>query len=281
MPYDFVRVISAVSPQETARMGSAELRAHYLADGLHAPGEIRLALWEPDRTVVGYAVPAGEPLALQAPAGLAAEFFCQRRELGIVNQGGAGSVTVDGVRWELAHGDAAYVGRGAREVVFASADASQPAAFALASYPAHASHPSRHLPASGAQAVRAGEASTANARTLRKFVAPGLCESAQLLMGTTRLDEGCVWNTWKPHRHARRTEAYFYLGLPAGGTVVHLLGEPDETRHVLVRDFQVALSPSWSIHSGCGTGAYSFAWAMGGENLDGADTVPVDPAGMR
>ena len=269
------------SPAETRRMDTAELRDRFLVGGLFRPGEVTLRFVDLDRVVVGGAVPAGGPLVLSAPESMAADYFCERRELGVLNVGGAGSVTVDGERHPLAFRDGLYVGRGSRDVAFESDDAANPARFYLVSYPAHAAYPTTYVAHADAEASELGSAATANRRILRKYFHPGGVRTAQLVMGVTELREGSVWNTMPAHTHARRTEVYLYFRVPEDAVVVHLIGEPDQTRHLVVRDGEVALSPGWSIHSGCGTASYSFCWAMGGENQVFADMQGVAMGDLR
>jgi len=264
-----------------SRLNTEELRESFLVANLFRPGEIALELVDLDRAVVGGAVPIDAPLALEAPADLRAEYFTERRELGVLNVGGAGSITVDGARHTLGTKDVLYVGRGSREVVFASDDAAAPARFYLVSYPAHAAHPTTNVTAAEAQGATIGARETANRRTVARYIHSGGARSAQLVMGVTTLEPGSVWNTMPAHTHHRRTEIYLYFDLPSDAIVLHLLGRPDETRTIVVRDGEVALSPGWSVHAGCGTRAYSFCWAMGGENQDYADMQPVDISTLR
>jgi 4-deoxy-L-threo-5-hexosulose-uronate ketol-isomerase len=263
------------------RMTTEELRAHFLASGLFEPGAVVLRYVDLDRVVLGAAVPVDAPLALPTPDFLLAEHFCERRELGVLNVGGAGSVAVDGTRHVVGGRDVLYVGRGSREVTFASDDAAAPARFYLVSYPAHQAHPTTLVRAADAEVSDLGSAAQANRRRIRKYVHAGGARSSQLVMGVTELQEGSVWNTMPPHTHARRTEVYLYFDLPADAAVFHLMGEPRETRHLVVRDGDVALSPGWSIHAGCGTRSYSFCWAMGGENQDYADMQPAPVDSLR
>jgi 4-deoxy-L-threo-5-hexosulose-uronate ketol-isomerase len=262
-------------PTEARRMDTAELRDRFLLGGLFVPGTVTLRFVDLDRVVVGAAVPTDGTLRLEAPAEMAAEFFAERREVGVLNVGGTGSVTVDGQRHAMAFRDGLYVGRGSRDVRFASDDAADPARFYLVSYPAHASYPTSHVAESEAEATELGTVAQANRRILRKYFHPNGVRTAQLVMGVTELQEGSVWNTMPAHTHARRTEVYLYFRVPQDAVVIHLMGEPDQTRHLVVRDEEVALSPGWSIHSGCGTAAYTFCWAMGGENQVFADMQGV------
>lgn len=206
---------------------------------------------------------------------LAANFFCERREVGIVNLGGAGTVEADGTKHTLAKLDALYIGRGVKTVKFSSSDASKPAQFYFVSYPAHATYPTKHVQFASAQVLDLGATETANKRKLCKLIVPGLVETCQLVLGVTLMETGSVWNTMPCHTHERRSEVYLYFDVPAKAFVTHYLGRPDETRHLIVRNGEAALSPSWSIHSGSGTCAYGFVWCMGGENQEFTDMDAV------
>jgi 4-deoxy-L-threo-5-hexosulose-uronate ketol-isomerase len=253
-------------PEQTHRMTTEELRAGFLVPGLFQPGAATLRFVELDRVVLGGIVPTGDAIGLVAPPEMAAEFFLERREAGILNVGGAGRVTADGTVYAMANRDGLYLGRGTREVTFHSDDPAAPARFYLVSYPAHASFPAAHVPQSEADLTELGTPEQANQRRLRKYFHPGGVPTAQLVMGVTELQAGSVWNTMPAHTHARRTEVYLYFDVPEDAVVFHMMGEPTETRHLVMRDGDVALSPGWSIHSGCGTRNYTFCWAMGGEN---------------
>jgi 4-deoxy-L-threo-5-hexosulose-uronate ketol-isomerase len=269
------------SAEQTARLDTDELRASFLVSGLFVPGEVRLEMVDLDRVVVGGAVPLAEPLALAPPAALAAATFTERRELGILNIGGAGTATVGGTRFPLANRDMLYVGRGSADIALASDDPSAPARYFLVSYPAHAEHPTTRIGTSQADASDLGSQERANRRRLARYIHQNGARSAQLVMGVTTMHDGSVWNTMPPHTHVRRTEVYLYFDLPSDAVVFHMLGTPDATRHVVVRDGEVALSPSWSIHAGCGTQAYAFCWAMGGENQEFADMQGIDMTALR
>jgi 4-deoxy-L-threo-5-hexosulose-uronate ketol-isomerase len=259
----------------TRTIDTTALRAHFLLHGLFTPGAITFELLDLDRAVVGGAVPTTSPLTLSAPPAIRAEYFCERRELGVLNIGGAGTVDVDGVSYALGAHDALYIGRGAREVRLHSTDAATPARYYLISYPAHASFPTARITPADADILALGTQETANQRQVRRYIHAGGVKSAQLVMGVTVLAPGSVWNTMPAHTHHRRSEIYLYFDLPADAMVLHLVGEPTETRTLVVRDGEVALSPGWSVHAGCGTKAYAFCWAMGGENQDYADMDPV------
>lgn len=268
-------------PDAAKRMNTDELRAHFLVSDLFVEGAIALRLVDLDRVVLGGAVPTAAPLTLMAPAALRATAFCERRELGVLNIGGDGTVTVDGERFTMAAHEVLYVGRGAQQIVFASVDAATPARFYLVSYPAHVAHPTRLVRAADADVLELGSTDTANKRRVRRYIHAGGAQSCQLVMGVTTLEAGSVWNTMPTHTHFRRTEVYLYFGLPQEAMVVHLLGQPTETRSLIVRNGDVALSPGWSIHAGCGTQAYAFCWAMGGENQDYADMQMVGMEDIR
>lgn len=269
------------SAEQTARLTPDELRAHFLVSGLLVPGEARFEMVDLDRVTLGGVVPLGAPLTLTAPALFAAKSFTERRELGILNVGGAGGVKVDDTDHQLAKRDMLYVGRGSQRIQFMSNDAASPARFYLVSYPSHAVHPTTRVSADEAESSELGTQDKANRRRLARYIHQGGVKSSQLVMGVTAMHEGSVWNTMPPHTHVRRTEIYMYFDLPADGVVFHLMGPPSATQHIVVRDGDVALSPSWSIHSGCGTTNYSFCWAMGGENQEFADMQGVEMTTLR
>jgi 4-deoxy-L-threo-5-hexosulose-uronate ketol-isomerase len=268
-------------PQQIKRMSTDELRASFLIERVFVPGEINLHVLDLDRVIVGGAMPVQSPLELSAPPAIAEAFFNARRELGILNVGGQGSVLADGARHQLSKLDMLYLGRGTTSISFSSDVAKQPARFYLVSYPAHATQPTRVIRAADAQAAELGTAENANRRRLAKYIHPDALPTAQLVMGVTELHSGSVWNTMPPHTHQRRTEIYLYFDIPQDAVVFHLLGEPNETRNLVVRDGQVALSPSWSIHAGCGTASYKFCWAMGGENQVFSDMQAVSMDSLR
>jgi 4-deoxy-L-threo-5-hexosulose-uronate ketol-isomerase len=263
------------------RMSTAELRETFLLSELCAHGEIHLDYIDLDRAVVGFAAPLAAPIALPTYPELRAEFFTDRRELGVLNIGGTGTITVEGKAWELDNLDVLYVGRGNREVSFASKDAATPAIFYLLSYPAHAVHPVALVRKADATPTELGSFETCNKRTITKYIHLEGARSCQLVMGVTHLAPGSNWNTMPPHTHMRRSEIYMYFNLPPEARVIHLMGPPDETRHLLVADKGVAISPGWSIHAGAGTRAYSFCWGMGGENQDYADMDPAPVESLR
>lgn len=272
-----MEIRQAIGPNETKTLATQALRDTFLLGDLFRAGQLQLVYWEVDRTVIGAAVPLEVPLRLEASRELAAQYFCERREIGLLNIGAPGTVTVDGTAYEVGTQDGLYIGRGSQDVSFKSADAAQPAKFYLMSYPAHAVYPTKLVPQSDANQVHLGSQETANERTIFQYIHEKGAPSCQLVMGLTQLKPGSVWNTMPAHTHARRSEVYLYFGVADEAAVTHFMGEPQETRHLLMHNEQVALSPSWSIHSGCGTQAYTFIWAMGGENqrFDDMDGVAI------
>lgn len=252
-------------------MNAQELRDSFLFDCLFASGEIRLAYVDVDRTVIGMAAPGASPLALPSPQELRAEFFLERREMGALNIGGPGMIRADGKPFKLANLDCLYVGRGTSQVEFTSADAANPAIFYLLSYPAHAQFPTTLIRKSDASPVELGSLSNSNRRIIYKYIHQQGAKSCQLVMGVTHLQDGSVWNTMPPHKHLRRSEIYMYFNLPESDRVFHFMGSPEDTRHVVLNNRDIIVSPGWSIHAGAGTRAYSFCWGMGGENQDYSD----------
>jgi 4-deoxy-L-threo-5-hexosulose-uronate ketol-isomerase len=273
-----MQIHDSASAHLAATLSPEELRRQYLVAGLFVPGQANLRWWETDRTIVGGIVPTDRALGLENDPELRANFFLERREAGVINLGGPGTITVDGREYPLAKCDALYLGRGAKAVYFASASAADPAKFYLLSYPAHAAHPTKHVPFAAMQANKLGSRENANERTIYKAIHAGAVETCQVVMGFTRLETGSVWNTMPPHTHSRRSEVYLYFDLPADQAVFHFMGSPQATRHLVMRNFDVVLSPPWSIHCGVGTAAYTFVWGMGGENRDYAD---MDPAPLK
>lgn len=273
-----MEVRHAPDPVRTKSLTTEELRGNFLLDGLFKRDAVVLYYSHCDRAVIGSAVPAKKPLALKAGKELAANYFCERREAGVLNVGGAGSIKVDGKSWVLANLDVLYVGRGARKIEFTSKDAKNPAQFYIISYPAHAQYPTAKATAAEAEAALLGSEAESNKRSIYKMIHQNGIKSCQLVMGFTKLAEGSIWNTMPAHTHDRRSEIYMYFDVPRDGAVFHMMGEPRETRHLVVRDRQAVISPSWSIHAGAGTRAYSFCWAMGGENQEFAD---MDAVAMR
>ena len=272
-----MKTLYAIDSVRYQRMNTQELRQKFLLEDLFNPGQLDLVYWENDRTVVGSAVPMDSALQLEAGKELAADFFCQRRELGVLNVGAAGTVSVDGKRYAVDNRDCLYIGRGSKTISFESSPPSQPSRFYLLSYPAHADYPVALAKQADAEPVSLGTAEECNQRTIYKYIHPNGIQSCQLVMGFTELESGSIWNTMPCHTHARRTEVYLYFDVNPDTAVFHFMGPADETRHMVVRNEQAALSPIWSIHSGAGTGNYAFVWGMGGENQEFTDMdhIPV------
>ncbi len=268
-------ILPSIDQSAYTRMTTAELRQAFLVEGLFQQGAVVLKYWETDRTVMGGVVPGAEKLPLGCPRELAATYFNERRELGIINLGEAGTVEVDGAVYIMQPFDCLYVGRGVRSVTFASANPASPAQYYLLSYPAHVAYPTTHAAFAQTVATELGNQLQANARSLYKFIHLGGIKSCQLVMGLTVIKPGSAFNTMPAHTHLRRSENYLYFNVPANAAVFHFAGLPQETRNIMVHDKQGVLSPSWSIHCGAGTAAYSFVWGMGGENQEFSD---MDPA---
>lgn len=269
------------SPAEVAMMDTDELRENFLSDDLVQEGSIRFLYSHYDRVIIGGASPAGEPLSLENDPELRADFFMQRRELGIINVGGNGSVSVDGTRYELSKLEALYAGMGVRDVQFNSSDPANPAIFFLMSAPAHQSYPTRKMGKEEASPAHMGDLETANKRTIYKYIHADGIKSCQLVMGLTILKEGSVWNTMPSHTHNRRMEVYLYFDVKEDQCVFHMMGTPTETRHLVMKNEDAVISPPWSIHSGCGTSAYSFIWGMAGENQSFADMDAIAIRDLR
>jgi 4-deoxy-L-threo-5-hexosulose-uronate ketol-isomerase len=259
-------------------MTTQEVRDSFLVESLFKPDTIEMVYVDVDRVIVGSAVPVKKTISLTSADELRADFFCQRRELGVLNIGGSGSVSVDGQTYAMANLDCLYVGRGSKEISFVSENAAAPAKFYLLSYPAHAEYPTTHVKQSESTPVQLGSVEASNKRTIYKCIHPDGAKSCQLVMGFTVLEPGCVWNTMPPHTHERRMEVYMYFNIPSDARVFHYMGKPDETRHIAVADGQAVISPSWSIHAGVGTAAYTFCWGMGGENqaFDDMDHLTIE-----
>lgn len=271
----------AVDPGAAALMGTDELRANFLIEELFAAGRILLTYSHYDRLIVGGAMPAAAPLALETIKPTGTVGFLDRREMIAVNVGGPGAIEVDGTRHPAGPRDMVYVGRGAAAVSFASDNPDSPAKFYLLSAPAHASLPTRGIRIDEARRVDLGAHETSNQRSIFQFVHPDGARTCQLVVGITTFAPGSVWNTMPCHIHDRRSEAYLYFDLPADARVFHMMGEPDETRHLVVANEQAILSPGWSIHAGVGTASYTFVWAMAGDNVDYTDVDPIRVEDLR
>lgn len=263
------------SQRETKRMDTEELRQNFLIENLMVDDEIKLVYSHYDRVIIGGVKPVSKTLSLETHPELRADFFLERREIGIINIGGNGIVEADGEAHNLSRLDCVYAGKGVKSVTFRSEDAGNPAVFYLLSAPAHMAYPIRKLPKEEATPTTIGDPSTSNRRTIYKYIHAEGIESCQLVMGLTVLDKGSVWNTMPSHTHTRRMEAYFYFDIPNGQVVFHFMGEPQQTRHMVLQNYSAIISPPWSIHSGCGTANYGFIWGMSGENYNYTDMDPV------
>jgi 4-deoxy-L-threo-5-hexosulose-uronate ketol-isomerase len=271
----------AIDPVSAGTMNTEELREHFLIEELFTLGGINWTYTHYDRMAVGGAMPGGKALALETIKPTGTANFLDRRELIAVNIGGIGTISVDGTDHPVGSRDMLYVGMGAKVVTFASADAGEPAKFYLLSAPAHAGHPTKLIRQSDAKRLDLGSQETANERSIFQFVNADSVKTCQLVVGLTSFAPGSVWNTMPAHVHDRRMEAYLYFDLKPDAFVVHLMGEPEETRHLIVRNEQAVISPPWSIHSGAGTGAYTFIWAMAGDNVDYTDVEKVGMDELR
>ncbi len=260
----------ASSPQAVKQYDTSQLRSEFLIDNLMELGKVNLTYSHYDRFIAGSAVPL-QPLTLEAIDPLKSSFFLERRELGIINVGGNGTVTADGVVYELGFKDALYIGSGIKEVIFKSQDSNNPAKFYLNSAPAHTNYPNKKVSLAEANKLQLGAVETANHRTVNQMIIGGIVTTCQLQMGMTELKTGSVWNTMPAHVHDRRMEVYFYLDITENQAVCHFMGQTDETRHIWMNNHQAVISPPWSIHSGAGTSNYTFIWGMAGENLDYGD----------
>ncbi|GAA5115698.1 5-dehydro-4-deoxy-D-glucuronate isomerase [Luteolibacter yonseiensis] len=269
------------SPRETAVLDTQELRAAFLLDELFFTGEVNLIYTDLDRAIVGSVIPTEGTLVLGNDDALKADFFCQRREVGLLNLGAAGSVDVDGTVYEIDKHDCLYIGRGSKEISFSSTDAGDPAVFYLVSYPAHAGYPTTKATRADANRVELGSKDECNERTIFQYIHENGIKSCQLVLGFTEFKPGSIWNTMPCHTHDRRSEVYCYFDVPAAHRVLHMMGQPQETRPLWVADRQVVLSPPWSVHTGCGTASYRFCWAMGGENQAFTDMDRVEIADLR
>ena len=266
------------SPKETMGMNTEELRSNFLIQGLMPDDDIKLVYSHYDRVIVGGTKPVNKTVVLETHAELRAEFFLERREIGIINVGGEGTVQAGDESYTLNKLDALYIGKGVKGVSFKSTNPSAPALFYLLSAPAHQGYPTRKLTKEEASPSLMGDPTTANKRTIYKYIHAEGIQSSQLVMGLTVLESGSVWNTMPSHTHTRRMEAYFYFDVQEEHRVFHFMGQPQQTRHLLVANLEAIISPPWSIHSGCGTAAYGFIWGMAGENYTYTD---MDPAPLK
>jgi 4-deoxy-L-threo-5-hexosulose-uronate ketol-isomerase len=269
----------STDPSGFQRMTTEELRNAFLIRNLFVPDEIPMTYSDIDRSITGSAVPVKQSIKLLGTKReMAADYFCDRREVGVINIGCEGTITVDGKEFTMAPKDALYIGRGTKSVIFASKSKKTPAKFYFVSYPAHKEFPTAHATLADADKSHLGGQKDANKRTINRMIHLKGIPSCQLVMGLTELEEGSVWNTMPSHTHQRRSEVYMYYHISPEALVVHMMGQPGETRHLIMHDGQAVLNPSWSIHSGVGTRNYNFIWAMGGENqvFDDMDGVKVE-----
>ena len=276
-----MKTVLMADPVRYPRMTTKEIRETFLLDGLCEAGKIHLSYVDLDRSVVGFAAPAPGSVALPTYPELGASYFTERRELGALNVGGNGRINVSGKSYDVDNLDVLYIGRGNEEVSFESRDKSAPAFFYLLSYPAHASYPVTLVKKDEANPTTIGSPETCNHRTIFKYIHLEGARSCQLVMGVTHLHSGSNWNTMPPHTHMRRSEIYMYFNLPPDARVMHFMGPADETRHIVMKDKEIVVSPGWSIHAGVGTRAYSFCWGMGGENQNYADMDPAPVEMLR
>ncbi|MCL2214325.1 MAG: 5-dehydro-4-deoxy-D-glucuronate isomerase [Treponema sp.] len=265
----------AEHPKDMLHYNTEKLREHFLFENVFIKDEISLCYTHSDRVVFGGAFPDNKPLRMEGGKDFGSDVFLDRRELGVICIAGEGKISADGTEYKMKKGDGLYIGKGVKDVIFSSENKNNPPKFYLASAPAHTNYPAVFIPIEKANPRKLGEAATVNVRTIYQYVHPAVCKSCQLVMGMTVLEEGSVWNTMPCHTHERRMEVYFYFDIQKGGIVFHMHGQPNETRHIVMNNEQSVISPSWSIHSGVGTGAYTFIWAMAGENqtFDDMDTL--------
>lgn len=261
----------AKHPEDTKKCDTSELRKHYLIEKIFEEDEINLIYTHHDRMIIGGVMPINKDIVLSECKELHANYFLERREVGIINIGGTGEIIADGISYEMNTKDGIYIGKDTKSITFKSKNLEKPAKYYLVSSPAHVKYETVKITFADANPMKAGSLETSNARTINKYVDPTVCKSCQLLMGMTELEVGSVWNTMPCHTHDRRMESYFYFNMDKDTRVFHLLGEPSETRHIVMENEQATISPSWSIHSGVGTGSYTFIWAMAGENQDYSD----------
>jgi 4-deoxy-L-threo-5-hexosulose-uronate ketol-isomerase len=270
-------------PEDVKRYTTSDLRRHFLIEKVFSPDEVNLTYSHIDRIIVGGIMPVTKSLTLTAGKEMGVETFFERREGGIINIGGKGSITIDGTTYELDNQDGLYIGMGIKEISFDCVEngTENPPKFYFNSAPAHHAYPTTHITLEHAKKVHLGDQENCNKRTINQYVHPAILQSCQLVMGMTILESGSIWNTMPSHTHERRMEAYFYFDMEEKTRVIHLMGEPCETRHIVMDNEQAVLSPSWSIHSGVGTGRYTFIWGMCGENITFDDMDFVDMVDLK
>ena len=271
----------ASHPRDVKHYDTTLLREEFLIESVFESEKVKLTYTGYDRFVVGGALPVRNALKLEPIEPMKAAYFCERRELGIINIGGKASVKVDGVDYELGFKEALYVTQGAKEIYLASENPARPAMLYLNSAPAHKAFKNKLIREDDQTILELGDEKNANKRRIMQFITASTCETCQLQMGITELQPGSVWNTMPPHTHTRRMEVYFYTDLPDGQAICHFMGKPEETRHIWMKNNQAVISPNWSIHSAAGTSNYSFIWGMAGENLDFSDMDVVQPTQLK
>ncbi|WP_423801919.1 5-dehydro-4-deoxy-D-glucuronate isomerase [Neobacillus sp. SAB-20_R2A] len=271
----------AIHPEDMKKYTTEELRREFLVETLFELGQVHLTYTHNDRMIFGGVTPAEQELTIKLDKELGVEYFLERRELGIINIGGDGAVILDGVEYEMQGRDGLYVGKGTKEVLFRSNDANNPAKFYINSTPAHHTYPTVKIDINKIVPLETGEPGTLNERKIHQYVHPNVCESCQLQMGLTMLAPGSVWNTMPCHTHERRMEVYLYFDMEPETRVFHFMGKPDETRHLVLKNEQAAISPSWSIHTGTATSNYTFIWGMCGENITYTDMDFVKMEDLR
>ncbi len=271
----------AVHPKDVVSYDTARLREEFLVEKIFSAGEINLTYSMYDRYIVGGIMPVGKPVELGVYDEIKADYFLQRREMGLINVGGTAKVVADGVEYTLEYKEALFLGMGVKDVVFESVDAANPAKLYLNSAPAHKSFPSRKISLAEANVLQMGSLESSNERQINQLLVKEIVPTCQLQMGMTELQPGSVWNTMPAHTHNRRMEAYFYFEVPESQAICHFMGQPDETRHIWMKNEQAVLSPSWSIHSAAGTSNYIFIWGMAGENLDYTDMDIIQPNELK
>lgn len=266
-----IEVRHSVHPEDSKNYTTEKLRKNYLIEKLFVDDEVNLTYSHIDRVIVGGIKPISKELELGYTKELGTEYFLERRELGVINIGGQGKIIIDEVEYEMKPRDGIYIGQGNKVVKFISLDDKNPAKYYIVSASAHTQYPTVKIDISTADPLKLGSPATSNERTIYKYINPAVCKSCQLQMGMTVLEPNNVWNTMPCHTHERRMEVYLYFDMDKDTRVFHLMGEPNETRHIVMENEQAVISPSWSIHSGVGTSSYTFIWAMAGENQEYTD----------
>jgi 4-deoxy-L-threo-5-hexosulose-uronate ketol-isomerase len=276
-----LKIIRSVHPEDFKTYDTALIRERFLIENIVKKDTINCAYTHYDRMIIGVANPVSQQLFLENYPNLRAEYFLERREMGIINVAGDGYIEADGQKYELHKFDCLYIGKGVKQVAFSSKSSEDPAVFYILSASAYASYPTTLISIENVAKIDAGSAATANLRTINKYIHADGIRSCQQVMGLTILHTGSVWNTMPAHTHDRRMEAYFYFDLPAGQKIVHYMGEGDETRHIMMNNYEAVVSPPWSIHSGSGTTNYNFIWGMAGENMDYTDMDTISITDLR